>query len=88
MSSEICVTNLLLQGSNDLLFYEMLVFARFNVLITRDLEGFFLSWRKNILRPICVRLPKKVGGLVGLKASNTLDCSVACLRKTCLKREE
>lgn len=88
MSSEIYVTNLLLQGSNDLLFYEMLVFARFNVLITRDLEGFFLSWRKNVLRPIRVRLPKKVGGLVGLKASNTLDCCVACLRKTCLKREE
>ena len=88
MSSEIYVTNLLLQGSNDLLFYEMLVFARFNVLITRDLEGFFLSWRKSVLRPICVRLPKKVGGLVGLKASNTLDCCVACLRKTCLKREE
>ena len=59
MSSEIYVTNLLLQGSNDLLFYEMLVFARFNVLITRDLEGFFLSWRKNILRPICVRPLKK-----------------------------
>lgn len=88
MSSEIYVTNLLLQGSNDLLFYEMLVFARFNVLITRDLVGFFLNWRKNVLRPIALDSRKKVGGLVGLKASNKLDCCVECLGKTCLKREE